>query len=64
MSNYLKVFHSVTLDLMSDWNVFTLASTMVTSIPNDCNCRAAVRPEIPEPTTITLGAFFTEKCIK
>lgn len=41
--------------------IFTLASTIVTSIPKDCNCRAAVRPEIPEPTTITLGAFFTKK---
>lgn len=37
---------------------------MVTSIPNACNCRAAVRPEIPEPTTITLGAFLAEMHIK
>lgn len=43
--------------------ILALASTIVTSIPKDCNCRAAVRPEIPEPTTITFGDFFTKKQI-
>lgn len=43
--------------------ILALASTIVTSIPKECNCRAAVRPEIPEPTTITLGDLFTTRQI-
>lgn len=34
-------------------NRLTLASTTVTSMPNDFSCRAAARPAIPAPITIT-----------
>lgn len=39
----------------------TLDSIIVTLKPNDCNCLAAVRPDMPAPTTRILGELVTEK---
>ncbi len=40
--------------------LLTLASSTTTSIPKDCNCLAAAKPEIPAPIMTTLPNFFTE----
>ena len=39
----------------------TLDSNTMTSMPNDCNWRAAARPEIPAPMMMTRPCFFAAK---